>query len=89
MNTNDRRLEATAPRGLPRSRVSAILLAGLLALAGCAIKEGATDGDGGGLVGSIKDSTNVKLNFSDTSKLVFADSGKFNLEQIRTSLKDK
>ncbi len=59
-------------------------------LAACALRESVDDTEGGpGVVISVNDSTRVNLDFSDMSKIVFTDSGEFDLDEIRRKMKDK
>lgn len=63
----------------------------LLGLGACALKESTSDDDTGGpgVVISVNDSTDVTLDFTDMSKVMFSDSGEFDLDAIRKKMKDK
>ena len=75
-------------------RIPAALLGGLAAFAlvtgGCALKESTSDDDSGtGVVISVNDTAKVTLDFTNLSQTVFTDSGEFDLDAIRSKMKDK
>lgn len=61
----------------------------LLGLGACALKESTPSGPDGGVVVSVDDSSSINLVFDATTPTVYTDSGSFNLDEIRTRMKDK
>jgi hypothetical protein len=71
----------------PHSALGAGLLISMLMLGACALKETVDDTSGNtGVVVKVQDSSNVVLDFGDTAKTLFTDSGVFDLDDIRSKM---
>lgn len=65
------------------------LLASMLLMGACALKESTSGDEEGGFVIAVKDSSRILLNFDSDTATIFTDSGTFNLVELRNKMNDK
>jgi hypothetical protein len=65
------------------------LIAALLMIGACALKETGPDDDKAGVVISVKDSSKVHIVFDSDTITTFTDSGTFDLDSLRAKMNDK